>query len=81
MSDTAEYGGMSVSNKLVNDDFKSEVKSALNFIQSGDFHREWKKESEDNYPNLSKLRSEQSSSPINEITKKMLDILSKNNDN
>ena len=81
VSDTAEYGGMSVSNKLVNDDFKSEIKSALDFIKSGDFHREWKKESDSDYPRLSKLRSEQSSSPINEITKKMLDILSKKDDN
>ena len=80
VSDTAEYGGMSRSKELIDDNFKSDIKSALEFIRSGEFHREWKSEAGNGYPELSKLRSEQSDSPINEITKKMLDILSKNKD-
>ena len=79
VSDTAEYGGMRESNRLLNDEFTDEMKSALKFIQSGEFHRKWKSESKSGYPKLSKMRSSQQSSPINKMTRKMLDILSKKN--
>ena len=78
VSDTAEYGGLSLSNKLISGEFKDEMKSALNSIQSGDFHDEWKKESKKGYVNLNKFREELKNSPINDITKNMLRLLNKN---
>ena len=79
VSDTAEYGGMRESRKLINDEFTGEMKLALKFIQSGEFHSRWKSETKSGYPKLSEMRSSQKSSPINEVTRKMLDILSKEN--
>ncbi len=79
VSDTAEYGGMRQSERLLNDEFASEMKSALTFIQSGDFHKKWKNESSSDYPELSKMRKSQKESPLNDITKKMFDILNKKN--
>jgi len=79
VSDTAEYGGMRESERLLSDEFVGEMKSALKSIQSGEFHTRWKSESKSGYPRLSKMRSSQKSSPINEVTRKMFDILKKNN--
>ncbi len=75
VSDTAEYGGFTRSDSLMSDGFKDEMKSALASIQSGEFHREWKEETEKGYKHLKSYREEQKSSPINEITEKMLKIL------
>ena len=75
VSDTAEYGGLTRSDSLVSEEFKSEMKSALQSIQSGDFHREWKEETKNGYKHLKKLREKQQQSPINDLTKKMLEAL------
>ena len=80
VSDTAEYGGMRQSSRLISSDFKDEMQSALSYIQSGDFHRSWKDEASSGYPELSKMRESQVESPLNEITKKMLRILKNNKD-
>ena len=82
VSDTAEYGGLSRSNRLISSEFKNEIKIALDSIQSGDFHIEWQKEAEQGYKELNKLRGKLKKSPINDITRDMLDLLKKNkNDN
>ena len=80
VSDTAEYGGFNRSDRLMNDGFKKEMKSALASIQSGEFHREWKEETEKGYKHLKSYREEQESSPINDITAKMFKILSNSSD-
>ena len=81
VSDTAEYGGLSVSNKLISDKFKREMKIALDSIQSGKFHEEWKKEAERGYKELNRLREEVKKSPINDITRDMLNLMNKNKKN
>ena len=63
-----------------NSDFKDEMKSALSYIQSGDFHKQWKEEASSGYPELSKMRKSQTDSPLNEITQKMLEILKSSRD-
>jgi ketol-acid reductoisomerase len=78
VSDTAEYGGLSRSNRLLSSEFKNEMKIALDSIQSGDFHKEWQKEAEQGYKELNKLRGKLKKSPINDITRDMLDLLKKN---
>ena len=78
VSDTAEYGGLSRSNKLISSEFKNEMKVALESIQSGDFHKEWQEEAEHGYKELNKLREELKASPINDITRNMLNLINKN---
>ena len=78
VSDTAEYGGLTRSAKLLGTEFKDEMKSALESIQSGAFHREWEQEAKNGYKELSRLRSEVKKSSINDITSHMLDLLKKN---
>ena len=78
VSDTAEYGGLSRSNRLISSQFKDEMRLALKSIQSGDFHREWQKEAEEGYKELNRLRGHLEKSPINKITREMLELLKKN---
>ena len=78
VSETAEYGGMKQADRLIDDKFKNEMKSALDFIQSGKFHQNWKNESKSNYSELKAMRKNLEDSPINEITNKMLKILEQN---
>ena len=67
------------SKKLINNQFKDEIKLALKRIQSGDFHRDWEDEAKEGYSELNRLRSELTESPLNDITRTMLDLLKKNN--
>ena len=75
VSDTAEYGGLTRSDSLIDGEFKAKMKSALKSIQSGEFHREWKEETKNGYKHLKNLREKQQESPINDLTKKMLEAL------
>ena len=81
VSDTAEYGGLRQADKLIDDKFKNEMKSALDFIQTGKFHQNWKNESRSGYQELKAMRKKLEDSPINEITNKMLKILEQNKSN
>ena len=81
VSETAEYGGLRQADKLIDDKFKNEMKSALDFIQTGKFHQNWKNESRTGYPKLKAMRKNLKDSPINEITNKMLKILEQNKSN
>lgn len=78
VSETAEYGGLRQADKLIDEKFKNEMKSALDFIQTGKFHQNWKNESRTGYPKLKAMRKNLEDSPINEITNKMLKILEQN---
>ena len=81
VSDTAEYGGLRQADKLIDDKFKNEMKSALDFIQSGKFHQNWKNESRSGYQELKAMRKNLEDSPINDITNKMLKIIEQNKSN
>ena len=52
ISDTAEYGGITRGKRVINESVENEMRSILKEIQSGEFHKEWQKESENNFPIL-----------------------------
>ena len=55
------------------------MRHILKEIQSGEFHKEWQKESENNFPILTSLRKEEKQIAIEEIGQLLLkDIFSKN---
>lgn len=58
VSNTAEYGGMTVGPKLIDDGVKDRMKEALRRIEQGEFAAEIKKEFEEGHPNLDKMRNE-----------------------
>ena len=72
ISDTAEYGGITRGKRIIDEHVENEMRKALKEIQSGQFHKEWKQESEEGFPALSKLREEEKQLPIEKIGNKIL---------
>ena len=72
ISDTAEYGGITRGRRVISEDVETNMKKALEEIQSGEFHVEWKKEHDKGYPLLEKLREEEKELPIEAISQYML---------
>ncbi len=58
VSDTAEYGGMTIGPKIVNDDTKVRMRAALRAIQDGSFARDWILENQAGRPVLNASRRE-----------------------
>ena len=56
VSDTAEYGGQTRADRLIDDDIATEMKQILNEIKSGDFHKEWMNEAKKDFPTLKQYR-------------------------
>lgn len=56
ISNTAEYGDLTVGPKIIDDSVKARMKEALGRIQSGEFAREFVEESKGGYQKMNKLR-------------------------
>jgi len=72
ISDTAEYGGITRGKRIIDKHVENEMRKTLKEIQSGQFHKEWQKETQDGFPTLSKLRKEEKQLPIETIGQKIL---------
>ncbi|MFC1517971.1 ketol-acid reductoisomerase [Candidatus Margulisiibacteriota bacterium] len=57
ISNTAEYGDLTMGPKIINESVKKRMEKALKRIQSGAFAREWVRESKAGKPNMEKLRA------------------------
>ena len=78
ISDTAEFGGITRGNRIINENVRNEMRLALEEIQSGKFHKEWMNEYESGYPQLKNMREEEKQIPIEEISKQLLKELCEN---
>ena len=78
ISDTAEFGGITRGNRIINENVRNEMRLALEEIQSGKFHKEWMNEYKRGYPQLKNLRKEEKQIPIEEISKQLLKALCEN---
>ncbi len=67
VSDTAEYGGMSVGSKIVTEDTKNAMRAALKRIQNGEFAKEWLDEYQSGGANFNKLRKAEAEHPIEKV--------------
>ena len=76
VSDTAEYGGMTRGIRVIDEKTKIRMKEILTEIQDGRFAKEWIKENADGRPHLSKLRKEHDELKIEEVGKKLRDMMS-----
>jgi len=59
VSNTAEYGGLTVGPKIINEQSKEAMKEALRRIQSGEFAKEFVLESKANRPVLNALERQE----------------------
>ena len=78
ISDTAEFGGITRGNRIINENVRNEMRLALEEIQSGKFHKEWMDEYERGYPKLKNMREKEKQIPIEEISKQLLKALCEN---
>ncbi|MGH3731206.1 MAG: ketol-acid reductoisomerase [Micromonosporaceae bacterium] len=76
VSDTAEYGDVTRGPRVIDGRVKEEMKRILAEVRSGEFAREWVAEDEAGRPNFSKLREQGAQHPIEEVGKKLRDMMS-----
>jgi len=67
VSDTAEYGGLSVGPKIITEEAKEAMRVALKRIQSGEFAKEWLGEYQAGGKNFQRLRDADASHPIEKV--------------
>ncbi|MFP4173367.1 MAG: ketol-acid reductoisomerase [Candidatus Hydrogenedentota bacterium] len=71
VSDTAEYGGLTVGPKVIGEETRKAMKEALTRIQNGDFAREWLEEYAAGCPNFQKLREADANHPVEQVGKEL----------
>jgi ketol-acid reductoisomerase len=76
VSETAEYGGMTVGPKVVDPSVKIRMKEALRNIQTGQFAREFILENQANQPVLKALRREHDKHQIEQVGAKLRPMMS-----
>jgi ketol-acid reductoisomerase len=67
ISNTAEYGDLTVGPKIIDEKVKKRMKKALDRIQSGAFAREWIKENKEGCTNFNALREKDKGHPIEKV--------------
>jgi ketol-acid reductoisomerase len=67
ISNTAEYGDLTVGPKLIDEKVKNKMKKALKRIQSGAFAREWIKENKEGCTNFNALREKDRNHQIEKV--------------
>ena len=67
ISNTAEYGDLTVGPKIIDEKVKKRMKKALDRIQSGAFAREWLKENKEGCKNFNALREKDKNHQIEKV--------------
>jgi ketol-acid reductoisomerase len=75
VSNTAQYGDITVGPRIINDDVKAEMKSVLQDIQSGKFARDWIMENQVNRPLFNALTRKDEESLLEKVGKKLRDMM------
>ncbi|HUJ27869.1 MAG TPA: ketol-acid reductoisomerase [Myxococcales bacterium] len=76
ISDTAEYGDYTRGPRIVNDSTRAEMKRILRDIQTGVFAKEWILENQAGRPVFDKLREEGKAHPIEEVGRRLREMMS-----
>jgi ketol-acid reductoisomerase len=71
VSNTAEYGGLTVGDKIINEQSRNAMKEALKRIQNGEFAREFILENAANKPVMRALERKEFSHPIEEVGRRL----------
>ncbi len=76
VSDTAEYGGYTRGQRVINEASRQAMKEILADVQNGAFAREWLLENQANRPVLHAHRRQLSEHSIEKVGKKLRDMMS-----
>ena len=75
ISNTAEYGDYKSGSRIINEETRKEMKEVLKDIQTGKFVRDWMTECKVNKPNFKSMRRRSSEHQIEEVGKKLRDMM------
>ena len=76
VSDTAEYGGLSVGPKIITEQTKDAMRTALKRIQNGEFAKEWVEEYAAGGKNFQRLREEDANHPVEKVGAELRKMMS-----
>ena len=71
VSNTAEFGGMTVGPRLIDAAVKERMRENLRRVQSGEFARDWVLENQAHWPVMGALRSQEQEHPIAEVGRRL----------
>ncbi|APX96833.1 ketol-acid reductoisomerase [Natronorubrum daqingense] len=74
VSDTAEYGGLSRGDRIVDENVRENMEETLEEIQNGDFTREWIVENQAGRPSYTQLRQAEKDHEIEEVGERLRDL-------
>lgn len=75
ISDTAEYGDLTVGKRIINDQVRAEMKRVLADIQSGRFAKEWIVENQANLPVFKAMRQREQEHLIEKVGKELRSMM------
>ena len=75
ISETAEYGDVTVGPKIIDASVKKRMAQQLKRIQSGQFTKEWVAEYEAGCPNFNRIRKEEAAHPIEETGARLRSLM------
>jgi ketol-acid reductoisomerase len=75
ISNTAEYGDITVGKRIITDETRAEMKRVLDDIQSGRFAREWMLENTANQAVLKSMRQKESNHEIEKVGKQLRSMM------
>ncbi|RJP55487.1 MAG: ketol-acid reductoisomerase [Deltaproteobacteria bacterium] len=75
VSDTAEYGDLTVGRRIINQDTRKEMKKVLEEVQNGKFAREWILENQANRPVYNALKKQDGEHLIEAVGKKLRSMM------
>ncbi|NNM28879.1 MAG: ketol-acid reductoisomerase, partial [Akkermansiaceae bacterium] len=76
ISETAEYGDVTVGPKIINESVKKRMKAQLKTIESGKFAREWVNEFNSGSKNFNRIRREEAKHGIEKVGEKLRGMMS-----
>jgi len=74
VSDTAEYGGLSRGDRLIDDHVREEMEEVLEEVQDGTFAREWIAENQAGRPSYTQLKHAEETHDIEEVGEPLRDL-------
>lgn len=75
ISDTAEYGDLTVGKRIINDSVRAEMKRVLDDIQSGRFAKEWILENQANQATFKAMRQREQDHPIEQVGQQLRSMM------
>ncbi|ELY95637.1 ketol-acid reductoisomerase [Natrialba taiwanensis] len=74
VSDTAEYGGLSRGDRIVDENVRENMEETLEEIQNGEFTREWILENQSGRPSYTQLRQAEKNHEIEEVGERLREL-------